>query len=230
MRAYGRLLLLLACLLAGAPVARAGDEALCEGEIRAVEARERLPAGLLRALAVSEAGRRDPGTGAVAPWPWTVDHAGDGRYFATAAEAIAWVEELRRAGRRNIDVGCVQVNLMHHPAAFADLRQALDPAANVAYGARLLAALRRAAGSWERAVELYHSATPGLGGPYRARVYAAWAAAGGAAVAAGAGPDAPPAGSGGGDPGPAGAAEPAPAVLARSNLSTWPALPGDDRR
>jgi hypothetical protein len=188
------------------PTARAGDETLCEAAIRAAEARERLPPGLLRALAVSEAGRRDPVTGAVAPWPWTVDHAGDGRYFASAAEAVAWVEELRREGHRNVDVGCVQVNLRRHPGAFPDLGAAFDPAASVAYGARFLAALRAATGSWERAVTLYHSATPGLGEPYRARVYAAW----------GADPAVPP---------PAGGpvAEPAPPVMiARSNLTTWP--------
>ena len=71
------------------------------------------------------------------------------------------MEELRRDCHRNIDVGCVQVNLMHHPAAFADLGQAFDPSANVAYGAWLLATLRDATGSWERAVALYHSARPG---------------------------------------------------------------------
>ena len=82
-----------------------------------------------------------------------------------------------RAGRQSVDVGCMQVNLMHHPDAFASLRQAFDPATNVAYGARFLTALHDETGSWDRAVERYHSAEPGVGEAYRERVYANWQAA-----------------------------------------------------
>jgi hypothetical protein len=83
----------------------------------------------------------------------------------------------------------MQVNLLQHPDAFPDLRTAFDPLANVAYGARFLAALRERTGSWERAVERYHSAEPGVGGPYRERVEAirdgtagSWPSAGGAGL------------------------------------------------
>ncbi len=186
------------------PLARGGggDGALCEEAIRAAEERAGTPPGLLRALALAEAGRRDPATGGAVPWPWTVNAAGDARRFATRAEAVAWVGRLRRAGRRNIDVGCVQVNLLHHPRAFASLERAFDPAANVAYGAGFLAALRAETGSWDRAVERYHTAVPVRGRAYRARVQAhrGEGRPAGAVAAAGEG---------------------GPAMFARTNLTAW---------
>jgi Transglycosylase SLT domain len=113
-----------------------------------------------------------------APWPWTVNNAGDGRYFASKAEAIAHVERLRQAGERNIDVGCMQINLMHHPEAFASLDEAFEPGRNVAYGARFLGDLREETRSWERAVERYHIADAERGRAYREKVYQRWADAG----------------------------------------------------
>ena len=40
------------------------------------------------------------------------NHAGEGRYFASAQEAIAWVATQQALGNRSIDVGCFQVNLI----------------------------------------------------------------------------------------------------------------------
>lgn len=172
------LLLAIAAWLAAAVAfpasARAGDETLCAQAIGRAEAAEGIPRGLLGAVALSESGRREARGAPFTPWPWTVNNAGDGRYFGSKAEALAWVGELRAQGRRNIDVGCMQVNLMHHPDAFAGVEAALDPRSNVAYGARFLAGLREATGSWARAVERYHTAEPVRGQAYRDRVYAHW--------------------------------------------------------
>ena len=77
-------------------------------------------------------------------------------------------------GVRSIDVGCLQVNLMHHPHAFASLKQAFDPKANVDYAARFLRDLFDQTGSWPQAAARYHSATPALGAAYRRKVLAAW--------------------------------------------------------
>ena len=68
---------------------------------------------------------------------------GEGRYFPTKNEAVAAVRELQLRGIRNVDVGCMQVNLMHHGDAFESIEAALEPEINVAYGARYLAALHR---------------------------------------------------------------------------------------
>ena len=177
MRSGGFLLALLAFELFAMPLARAADGELCAQAIAHNEAAGVLPAGLLTAVAVSESGRYDRDRRRVAPWPWAVNNAGDGRYFPTKDEAIHHVERLRAAGERNIDVGCMQVNLMHHPDAFASLEEAFEPSRNVAYGARFLDALRQETRSWDRAVERYHTADPERGRAYREKVYQRWARA-----------------------------------------------------
>jgi hypothetical protein len=67
----------------------------------------------------------------------------------------------------------MQINLMHHPDAFASLEQAFDPQANAAYAARFLTTLHQQTGSWDRAIAWYHSATPELGDDYLRKVSAA---------------------------------------------------------
>jgi hypothetical protein len=64
----------------------------------------------------------------------------------------------------------MQINLAYHPDAFATLEQAFDPRANASYAVSFLNDLRQRTGSWDAATAAYHSATPELGEPYRARV------------------------------------------------------------
>lgn len=132
-----------------------------------------IPTHLLAAIGRIESGRKDPASGAFAPWPWTVNAEGQGFFYDSKREAVAAVEGMRRQGMRSIDVGCMQINLMHHPDAFASLDQAFDPAANADYGARFLSQLHDKSNSWPRAVEMYHSATPEIGQEYGVKVYAA---------------------------------------------------------
>ena len=54
-------------------------------------------------------------------WPWTVNANGAGKFFDTKAEAVAEVEFLMTEGVRNIDVGCMQINLKAHANAFATI-------------------------------------------------------------------------------------------------------------
>ncbi len=143
-----------------------------------------LPAGLLRAIGRVESGRRDPASGTFAPWPWTINANGQGRFFDDAASATAAVQALRATGTSSVDIGCFQVNLVHHPLAFRRLADGFDPAGNAAYAGAFLASLRQRLGSWEAAVAAYHSSTPERGEAYRARVYAAWMGGGAPARAA----------------------------------------------
>ncbi len=177
----------LALAALGIAMAAPAQASVCDAAGSQAEAAFQLPAGLLRAIGRVESGRRDPATGAFAPWPYTINANGQGRFFDDAASASAAVRALQAAGTASIDVGCFQVNLMHHPLAFARLEDGFDPAANAAYAATFLTALRQRLGSWEGAVAAYHSATPDRGEAYRARVFAAWNPAGpppGAAPAA----------------------------------------------
>jgi hypothetical protein len=132
------------------------------------------PRHLLSAISLNESGRTDPATGRRGSWPWAVMAEGQGRYLPTKAAAIAEVRGLQARGIRNIDVGCMQINLYYHPDAFASLEAAFDPATNVAYAADYLRSLYEDLGSWPEAAGRYHSATPGHKLPYQARVMATW--------------------------------------------------------
>ncbi|TVQ28977.1 MAG: lytic transglycosylase domain-containing protein [Geminicoccaceae bacterium] len=144
----------------------------CDDAIRVVEREYDMPQGLLRAIGLVESGRTT--AAGYAPWPWTVNSPEGGVYLESHAAAVARVEALRARGHTNIDVGCMQINLRHHPNAFASLDEALRPAANVRYAARFLAALKRETGSWQSAIGRYHSATPNLATAYRQRVADRW--------------------------------------------------------
>jgi len=152
----------------------AGDWALCADEIAKTEAAAHIPSQLLTAISKVESGRWEKSTEANLAWPWTIMAEGRGRYLATKAAAIAEVERLQAAGVRNIDVGCMQVNLQFHPDAFDSLEQAFDPAENVAYAAQFLLELKAEQQSWIKAVGSYHSRTPGNFTRYRAKVFATW--------------------------------------------------------
>ena len=145
-------------------VGLAADPALlCETAISSAEYAARLPPRLLGAIGLTETGRIDANSGRVRPWPWTINAEGEGRFFQTRQQAVAAVRALQARGVRSIDVGCLQVNLMYHPAAFATLDDAFDPRINAGYAARFLTALYAERRDWARAIAAYHSETPALG-------------------------------------------------------------------
>ncbi len=147
---------------------------VCQSATQHAEASRDLPKDLLTAISQAESGKWDSVKQAIIAWPWTVTSGGKGRYFPDKASAIAHVRDLQGKGVRNIDVGCLQVNLHYHPKAFANLEEAFDPKTNALYAARFLAKLHQSNKSWTTAIERYHSATPSRGGPYRERVLGFW--------------------------------------------------------
>jgi hypothetical protein len=150
--------------------ARAHGDDPCGPAIAAAEARNGLPAGLLRAIAEVEAGRIDPRTGVLRPWPWTTNAENQDRFFATRVAAAAWVRGAQARGVVSIDVGCMQVNLRQHPGAFGSVEDAFDPVRNADYAAHFLLRLRAMSVDWTEAVGWYHSHTEALALPYRAEV------------------------------------------------------------
>ena len=172
----------LAALLSALPlVASAGETietawTLCEDQAARTERAHDLPAHLLAAIAKTESGRWHAERRETLAWPWTVMAEGRGRFLPTKAAAIDTVRELQARGVRNIDVGCMQVNLYHHPDAFDSLEAAFDPATNLDYAATFLAELREDARSWTKAVGQYHSRQAVRGNTYRAKVFKAWRA------------------------------------------------------
>ena len=161
--------------------AQAFDNAwnLCRLETARTERRTALPQHLLTAISLAESGRRDDVNGVNVAWPWTVTSGGQGRFFDTKAEAVAEVEILMTQGVRNIDVGCMQVNLFYHGGAFETLDEAFDPRANTTYAATYLKTMHAATGDWTEAAGYYHSTTPERNGPYKEKVLTFWRRQGG---------------------------------------------------
>ena len=170
----------LGALLAIAPAAHAqvlqgqDSKQSCLPEIAAAEARHHLPPGLLLSMALVESGRRDPVTGLVAPWPWTIQVQGRGHFYETLADASREAKGFLQAGNGFVDVGCLQVDLFHHPDAFHTLDEAFTPATNIDYAARYLAGLAQTRGSWLEAVAAYNAGDPSDGIGYLARVLYLW--------------------------------------------------------
>jgi Transglycosylase SLT domain len=150
------------------------DGQLCRQAITAAEKAHSIPPRLLAAIARVESGRKDQASGTFNPWPWTINADGQGSFYDRKAQAVAAALTLRMHATKSVDVGCMQISLTYHPDAFSSMDQAFDPASNADYGARFLAQLFEKAGSWPRAVALYHSATPDLGQDYQNKVYAVW--------------------------------------------------------
>lgn len=172
-----RLLLPLALLGLLLPLkagAGADPYAVCALNVAKAEKAEGIPQGLLTAISAVESGRWDKESRATLAWPWTVTSGPNGQFFASAGEAIAEVKRMKAQGVRNIDAGCMQINLHHHAGAFDSLEEAFDPATNAAYAARFLRSLYDTHQDWMTAASHYHSATPELGARYRAKVLAAW--------------------------------------------------------
>ena len=147
---------------------------ICRGAITAAEKHYSLPFGILQAISLAESGRWEKKTRAKFAWPWTVTAHGTGKFYPSKRTAIAAVRALKAEGVRNIDVGCMQINLHYHPRAFETLEQAFEPAANVRYAARLFAKLRAANRSITRAVAHYHSTTRARNLPYKRKVMKLW--------------------------------------------------------
>ncbi len=147
---------------------------LCAEAVAEVEDRLGIPAQLLSAIALAESGRWDPVRRMSVSWPWTVYGEGRPHFSPDKRSAIAKVRSMMARGVRNIDVGCLQINLFYHPDAFDSLDEAFDPAANTAYAGDLLLRLRNTHRSWSRAIAFYHSSTRKLAIPYLRRVQQLW--------------------------------------------------------
>ncbi len=165
---------LVACLLPCSAWADVPPSALCRSAIASAERAYGIPDRLMQAIGVVESGRADE-RGGVTAWPWTINVEGVGYIFDTKQEAVDAVNTHRARGARSIDVGCMQVNLMHHGDAFSSLEQAFDPVANARYAAEFLQKLLAQTGSWPRAAAGYHSMTPDIGADYGRKVLAVWA-------------------------------------------------------
>jgi hypothetical protein len=173
-RAALLLALALSLLMPSKVEAAPHDGFLCTDAISTAERRHGLPEGLLLALALTETGRYVDR--ARTPWPWSVNAGGEGVWFADRNAALEHARRLQGHGVDSVDIGCMQVNLLWHRAAFDSLEAAFEPRANVDYAARHLASLRERSRDWLEAAGRYHSWDDARAKGYLERLRANWAA------------------------------------------------------
>jgi Transglycosylase SLT domain len=158
---------------------------LCESAAAKAAEQQNIPAHILQTLTLAETGTsRD---GILRPWPWAINKAGEGHWFATQSEMLTYAHGLVAAGETNFDVGCFQLNYRWHGQRFSSLADMSDPVNNAAYAAWFLRSKYSGAGSWRAAVGAYHSHTPSNAASYLARyeaIFAEWIATGNATAPA----------------------------------------------
>lgn len=158
------LMILLCTGAAPSAVAQAG---LCDTAAQRAARDIGVPLAVLLTLTRVETGRsRD---GRIDPWPWTLNMGGQGTWHASAEAALAVATRALADGRRNIDLGCFQINHHWHGARFTGLAQMLDPDANARYAAEFLRDLHAELGDWTAAAGAFHSRNPTHATRYLAR-------------------------------------------------------------
>lgn len=163
-----KFLWLILILLAPQMALAARDPAaLCEDAAQVAARREGIPPDVMRALTLTETGHRRDGV--LRPWPWAINRAGEGHWFRTRDEAMAYARSALASGARNFDVGCFQLNHRWHANGFPDLTTMFDPLENALYAARFLRDQYARTGDWTRAAGAYHSLTPEFAARYRTR-------------------------------------------------------------
>ncbi|WP_231704033.1 transglycosylase SLT domain-containing protein [Cochlodiniinecator piscidefendens] len=171
MTRYGKQLIFVCCVFihttVSAAVINPSVSAICNQAAIQVSRESGVPLSVLRAISLTETGRRSQGE--MHPWPWTVNMEGTGRWFQSPDEALSYVMENYGRGARSFDVGCFQINYRWHGENFASIEEMFDPIANTRYAAQFLTSLYNEMGDWSIAAGAYHSRTPQYAQRYRAR-------------------------------------------------------------
>jgi soluble lytic murein transglycosylase-like protein len=91
------------------------------------------------------------------PWPWTLNIAGKGHYFATRIEACrALLLARQHTSPKRIDVGLMQLNLGYQQRFYQQPCELLDPTRNLTAAATILRQHRRPGENWMPAIGRYH--------------------------------------------------------------------------
>ncbi len=141
--------------------------AICKSAAEVAARESGVPIDVLRAISLTETGRRVKG--AFLPWPWTVNMEGVGKWFDDLAAAQQYVDRHHARGARSFDVGCFQINYKWHGHAFQSIEDMFDPVTNARYAAQFLTELHQEFGDWSKAAGAYHSRTPKYARKYIAR-------------------------------------------------------------
>ena len=144
-------LLVAAACTFSLPAAAAGAGNLCERQMAYAAQKHGVPLGVLYAVGLTETGRGD------SLRPYALNIEGKASYDDDKATALARFAGARAAGKKLIDVGCMQINHHFHATHFKSVEQMFEPAANVEYAALFLKQLKAREGNWTMAVARYHA-------------------------------------------------------------------------
>lgn len=132
--------------------------------ITAVEQRNRIPRGLLSAIALVESDFK----------PYAVNIEGKPISASNKSEAVKTIKNALNSGITNIDIGIAQINYRWHKDNFKNIEEMINPVTNIEYAAKLLSSLFKQHGTWHKAIKHYHSANPDYHRRYSRKVVIAW--------------------------------------------------------
>jgi len=132
--------------------------------IGAVEQKNRIPSGLLSAIALVESDFN----------PYAINIAGKTVILSNQEEAAKTIRTALNQGITNIDIGIAQINYRWHGDNFRNIEEMINPVTNIEYAAKLLSSLFKQHGTWHKAIRHYHSATPYHHRKYSRKVVIAW--------------------------------------------------------
>ncbi|WP_435670747.1 transglycosylase SLT domain-containing protein [Marivita sp.] len=158
---------ILSGVLVAALAATNAGASLCDSAAQRASSETGVPLDVMLTITRLETGR---GKG-VDPWPWTVNHAGDGSWFPSEDDARSYVFSKIKRGASNIDIGCFQINYRWHADGFRSLDDMFNPDLNALYAANFLNQLYREFGTWTEAVGAYHSRTPEFAERYKSKFH-----------------------------------------------------------
>lgn len=135
----------------------ASPSLLCTDSAQYASERTGVPLAILLALTLAETGQSTFNKGSLSAWPWAVQSGQQGNWFPDSRSAISFIKSLVEQGRSNIDIGCFQLNVHWHGAAFQNIEEMISPNNNALYAAGFLQRLYQQTGDWRSAVGRYHS-------------------------------------------------------------------------
>ena len=134
--------------------------------IAKAEIQNKIPKGLLAAIAKVESGHRE----------YAINVGGRSVYAGSFAKALSIAKSKIDAGITNIDLGVMQLNYRWHGDQFANLDEMLTPKKNINYAAKLLQSIYSQYGNWQKAIRHYHSANLKHSRKYSRKVSMVWLA------------------------------------------------------
>lgn len=148
---------------AATPVNKRGADHI-KSIIAKAEIQNKIPKGLLAAIAKVESGNRE----------YAINVGGRSIYASSLAKALSFAQRKINSGVTNIDLGVMQLNYRWHRNQFASLEEMFTPEKNINYAAKLLKSLYSQHGNWQKAIRHYHSANVKHSSKYSRKVSMVW--------------------------------------------------------